>query len=224
MHGAGLRPILVPVVAALLGWASSGPAQGITRAVRILGQGAHSPAGDAEPAKPPVSPPASPRLTNHVGLSLILSPSSEPPLGSKLTFEVSARKKGYILLFDVDANGKLTQIYPNFFSMAKGEGGGVGESNQISAMAPVAIPGPNATGYEFVASPPTGVGMTLAIFSETPLEMIDLPDVPSDLVGKAEEATFVQQAADGLQIVSPDARDGFQKPNFSYAAQYYVIQ
>jgi hypothetical protein len=66
--------------------------------------------------------------------------------------------------------------------------------------------------------------MMLAIFSETPVEMVDLPDVPADLVGKPAAAEYLRQAADGLKIVAADSGGGFESPKFSYAAQFYVVE
>jgi hypothetical protein len=198
-------------------------AEVLTRAVRIIGP--QQPG--AEPARPDSGPgqqaPESPPLANKADLRLTIAPSANARVGAKMSYRVSAKSSGYLILLDVDAQGKVIQIFPNFLSLAKNDGKPT-ETNRISPNAPVVIPAPGSTTYEFVATPPLGIGMTLAIFSETPLEMVDLPDVPADMAGKPAAAEFLRQAADGLKIVASDASAGFQSPKFSYAAQFYVIE
>jgi hypothetical protein len=208
--------------------ASNGVAQdaGLTRSVRVIGPElkpeAQPQAAPAPPSAAPVRLPASPRLTNDVDLTLEILPA-EAALGTKMSFRVSARKKGYLILVDVDAQGKLTQIFPNVLTLARAEGQSP-ETNEIVAGKPVILPKPGSEIYEFVAAEPVGIGMTMAIFSETPLEIVDLPDVPADLAGKAEAARFIRDAASGLRVVAADATSGFQEPKLSFDARFYLIR
>lgn len=209
-------------VAAMALFVGLAHAEELTRAVRVIGPDGGASSGEAK-RKPPTKAPDAPRLTNSVDLNLEILPGAEAPVGTKMSFRVSAKKKGYVILVDVDADGKLTQIFPNFLTLAMADGRSV-ETNQIPPGKPVVIPQAGSKIYEFVASPPAGVGMTLAIFSETPLEMVDLPDVPPELAGKPEEAQFVRDAANSLKLAPVDASAGFQEPKFSYAAQFYVVR
>lgn len=166
--------------------------------------------------------PLSPRLANDAQLTLTISPSADDRIGDKLAFRVSAKKNGYLLLIDMDAEGHVTQIFPNFLSVASGAA--EADGNRLAANAPVLIPAEGSKLYEFVASAPPGVGMAFAIFSEAPIQMVDLPDAPPELAGKPEAAEFLRMEADALQIVSPDPGGGFQRPHFSYVAQFYRIR
>jgi hypothetical protein len=195
---------------------------GLTRAVRVITPepGARE---EGKPEGPVPTPPEQPRLANSAGLTLEILPGAAASIGTRMSFRVGARKKGYVILVDVAADGKLTQIFPNVLSLAKTDGRG-SETNEIPAGRQVNIPAQGSKTYEFVASPPRGVGLAMAIFSETPLELVDLPDVPADLAGKTGEAEFVRDAANGLKILATDQAAGFQDPSFSFEARYYVIR
>ena len=198
-------------------------AEGLTRAVRIIGPDAKPQSGGAPVTTAPAQLPNSPHLTNNADLKLEILPGVDALVGTKMSFRVGAKKKGYLILVDVDADGKLTQIFPNFQSLALAGGHDL-EGNQLSAGKQVTIPQEGSRTYEFVAAPPRGVGMTMAIFSETPLEIVDLPDVPADLAGKAEAARFIRDAASGLRVVAADATSGFQEPKLSFDARFYLIR
>lgn len=202
----------------------SAPAHAVAdagRVARIIGP-RPAPA-ESQPSLPtPAEPPAAPALTNDAGLTLDMSPSPRIPLGARLTFKVGARKKGYVLLVDVDSSGRLTQIFPNFLSAAKTQGRSA-PVNEVAKGA-LAIPPPNAKEYEFVAAPPIGVGMVVAIFSETRLDVIDLPDVPAALVGQPDAATFIGDAARALRIMPTENDREFREPKFSFVAKFYVIR
>jgi hypothetical protein len=215
---------LAAICLATLAAQETSPAQEATRGVHLSGpkspdNAPHGAAVEGESRELP----AIPQLNNPAQVSLTISPGSNTHIGDKLSFRVSAKKKGSFILVDVDAEGRVTQIFPNFLSLAS-EQGQVAESNKLVVNAPVLVPAEGSKLYEFVASPPGGVGMTLAIFSEAPIEMVDLPDVPAEMVGRAEAAEFLCKAADGLQIVSADPAAGFQPAKFSYAAQFYRVR
>jgi Domain of unknown function (DUF4384) len=195
---------------------------GLTRAVRVIAPEPRGPDG-GQPEGPVPTPPEQPRLANKVGLTLDILPGAAASIGTRMSFRVGARKKGYVILVDVAADGKLTQIFPNVLSLAKTDGRSP-ETNEIPAGRQINIPAEGSKIYEFVAAPPKGVGLAMAIFSETPLELVDLPDVPADLAGKSGEAEFVRDAANGLKILATDQTGGFQDPSFSFEARYYVFR
>src|SRR5262249_40221950 len=120
------------------------------------------------------------RIVNSAELVVEILPGAEIPVGTKVSFRISSKKPGYLLLIDVDATGKLTQIYPNPMSVVSARGGRE-KSNQVRPGKPIVIPNPSDTyaGYEFVASPPRGIATIVALLSARPVQIIDLPDVPS---------------------------------------------
>ncbi|XUJ35136.1 DUF4384 domain-containing protein [Bradyrhizobium japonicum] len=50
--------------------------------------------------------------TNTASVSLQIRPSETVNVGGKVSFGVTARKTGYLILVDVDAEGRMSQIFP----------------------------------------------------------------------------------------------------------------
>ena len=50
--------------------------------------------------------------TNTASVSLQILPSQTVNVGGKVSFGVTARKTGYLILVDVDAEGRMSQIFP----------------------------------------------------------------------------------------------------------------
>ena len=57
------------------------------------------------------------KIPNAAGLSMQILPGRDIVAGSQVSFQISSKKAGYLILVDVDATGKLVQIYPNPMSL-----------------------------------------------------------------------------------------------------------
>src|SRR5258708_22029252 len=53
------------------------------------------------------------KVENAAGVSVDLLPKLEVSVGSKIGFRIATKKTGYLILLDVDASGRLTQIFPH---------------------------------------------------------------------------------------------------------------
>jgi len=163
------------------------------------------------------------KAENTAGLDLAILPDIELASGSKVTFRIATKKPGYLVLVDVDAAGKLTQIYPNRHSLQTRESR---ESlNLIKPGRPITIPQRDDpfAGFEFVASPPAGVAMIVAILSDRPVHLIDLPDIAPPQTG---QAAFDQlfEVARQLRIGREDQPGTLQEPKWSFDAKLYVVR
>ena len=146
------------------------------------------------------------KLANPAEVAVEILPGPNIVLGSKVSFRVTAKKAGYLILIDVDAAGKLSQIYPNPMSLAANadrDGG-----NLIRPGSPFQLPNPDdrQSRFEFIALPPSGTAMLVALLSDRPVQMIDLPDVPSGLAGSVAAAELLSKAASALRL--PDPKGG----------------
>ena len=171
--------------------------------------------------------PAAPGATsapNPAGLTIEILPGPEVEVGGRVWFRVSAKKQGYLVLVDIDATGKLTQIYPNLQSLRMPLGSSE-ESNRLKPGKPVTIPDPASpiANFEFVAEAPAGPGMVVALMSDKPVQLVDLPEVPREALGTPAAAEFVYQAAQSLRIA---AEENYRlvDPKWSLAAQFYTIK
>jgi hypothetical protein len=230
------------VAASLLGMAPLVQAQGQgqgdnttqsednTRAVRIIeGTGSSTPTPPVAPAV--TAPPMgnidirqiSIKGDNAAGLDLAILPDVELATGSRVTLRIATKKQGYLVLVDIDPAGKLTQIFPNRHSLQTQEAREA--LNLIKPGQAVTIPNRDNpfAGFEFVAAPPTGVAMIVAILSDRPVHLIDLPDVAPPQTG---QAAFDQLAdvARQLRISRADDPGTLQEPKWSFDAKLYVVK
>jgi hypothetical protein len=195
---------------------------------------------NASPAPPPAAQPAPPahpltaaeleelsksvKVANPAELALAILPGPAIAVGARVSFRITTKKPGYLILVDIDPTGKLSQIYPNPMSLATRSDRD--SANLIRPGTPVQLPNPNerATGFEFIASPPLGTAMVVALLSDRPVQMIDLPDVPSGLLGSAAAADHLSKAAGQLRIANPKDNGAPVEPHWSLDAKFYAIR
>ena len=200
------------------------------RAVRIIDEApASTPPGQqpvqpAPPMKPPVLTEADQRADNPAGIKIEIAPGEEVQVGATMAVRITTDKPGYLVVVDVDSSGKLTQIFPNTISLADPRGAAE-NANLLARGKPRLIPDPkDKLNFQFVAAPPLGVGMVVAILSDKPVQMIDLPDVPASMAGQLPALEYVRETTRNLKILP--SRDGgqIQDAKWSFATKFYVIK
>lgn len=199
----------------------------VDRSVRVIEEAAPI----AQPAVPQASTPlpndADPdaKTNNSAGVSVDVLPRRDVQVGERMAFRVSAKQTGFLVLVDVDSEGKLAQVYPNMLTFS-GSKGVDADANFLAAKDSVTVPDTETkANFEFVASPPIGVGMIVAILSDKPLQIVDLPDVPAALAGQSGAADFVRENARSLKVVSAEEGGGqIKEPKWSIATAFYRIR
>src|SRR5262249_22491158 len=134
------------------------------------GSGGSEPiAGLPTPTVPAVRPPIVPlpnpggfNISNSAEVMIEIVPGQDLTVGSRVSFRISTKRAGYLILVDVDPNGKLTQIYPNPMSLMT-MGGNRQNANYVRPGKPVQVPNSSDpyAGFEFIASPPYGNGLVV---------------------------------------------------------------
>ena len=178
-------------------------------------------APDGLPDVPRKPGPAPIKIANSAELSVEMTPGGTVSIGSRVSFRITSKKAGYVVLFDVDATGKLRQIYPNFVSPARPRS----DANAIKSGVPLLIPSAADAlgGVVYVVSPPVGNAMVIAIWSEQAVQVLDLPDVPVEVTGQNEALDYLTKRANELRI--PDTRSGrLREANWSFDAKFYAIR
>jgi hypothetical protein len=160
---------------------------------------------------------------NSAELSIEMLPGQTVSIGSTVSFKVSSKKPGYLVLLDVDATGHVSQIYPNTASLARTSRT---NANYVKAgsVFTVPLPGdPYAGGVRFVVSPPNGHAMIVGVLSASPVQILDLPDVPAELIDKPSQVlSFLSKKTAELRI--PDDGNQMHNAKWSIDARPYVIQ
>jgi hypothetical protein len=162
------------------------------------------------------------KVENPAGVSVDLIPKLEVPAGSKIGFRIAAKRAGYLILLDVDASGRLTQIFPDPTAATRGLREAI---NLIKPGRPLTIPqrGTPYAAFEFVADPPAGVAMVVALLSDKPVQVVDLPDTPPPAFAPADTLKYVRDQARTLKVANPDGRP-LAQPNWSIDGKLYLIK
>ncbi len=161
------------------------------------------------------------KVANPLGVVLDILPGADITVGSQVSFRISTKKEGYLILVDVDASGKLTQIYPNPAS----RGALRQNSNYVRPGRAVQIPNPTDVfaGFEFRAAEPVGTAMVVAILSDRPVQTIDLPDIPPSMTGRTDALAFLTKFASDLRIPG-EGGSRMQLARWSFDAKFYAIR
>ena len=164
-------------------------------------------------------------IPNAARLSMKILPGPEIAAGSQVSFSVSSKKEGYLILIDVDATGKLAQIFPNPMSLMA-PGTVREQSNFLRPGRVLQIPDPANpySGFEFIASPPTGTAMLVALLSDRPVQLVDLPDVPAPLLGSASTVDYLIKVANELRIPNAAGNGRLDDVHWSFGVKFYTIR
>jgi hypothetical protein len=195
------------------------------RSVTILPEPQGAPQSTPAPSVPPMSLEllnSTLKVENTAGVAVDLIPKLEVFAGSKVGFRVSTKKSGYLILLDIGASGKLTQIFPNPTAVTRGVSDLL---NLIKPGRPLTIPqlGTSYAGVEFVAQPPTGMAMAVALLSDKPVQVVDLPDTPPPGLGPSDALKYVRDQARALRVPSSDGGQ-LEQPNWSIDGKLYLIK
>lgn len=160
--------------------------------------------------------------TNAASVSLEVLPSRTVNVGDRVSFGVTARKPGYLILVDVDVEGRMTQIFPTPELLAQSN---LRDINLVKPGVEFVVPTPAARqrGFEYVVAPPTGSAVMIAILSERRVQLLDLPDLPRKMQGQAEALSYLSAWTSELRV--PDAGSGkLVTNNWSFDVKSYSIK
>jgi len=162
------------------------------------------------------------KVENSAGVSVDLLPKLEVSVGSKIGFRIATKKTGYLILLDVDASGRLTQIFPNPTAATHGLRD---TANLIRPGRPLTLPqlGTPYRGANFVADLPAGIAMVVALLSDKPVQVVDLPDTPPPGFAPGDTLKYVRDQARTLKVPNPDG-GRLEQPNWSIDGKFYLIK
>ena len=180
-------------------------------------------AGGIAPSSPTVSNDLrTGKVANSAEVSVEMLPGQTVSVGSRVSFRVTSKKAGYLVLLDVDATGHLTQIYPNTASLVRAARP---NGNYIKPGRTLAIPlATDPSGrVEYVVSPPSGQAMVVAILSAQPVQILDLPDVPPEVKSQSDTLAYLAKWTSELRIPD-DTTSQLREAKWSFNAKSYIIQ
>ena len=153
--------------------------------------------------------------TSGGGIRLRMDPGPRIALGAALDIVVESDREGHLLVLDVDAAGRLVQIFPNRRSLASGV------SDRIEAGQRVALPGERAS-FRFRAEPPLGPGTLIAVVSSESVRLRSLAARHKDLSVVSHPESYLVELAEILREVSTESGDD-GRPGWTVAKLDYEI-
>ena len=159
---------------------------------------------------------------NSAGLTIDILPSPDLRIGSAISIRVGAKRSGYVMVLDIDAGGKLRQIFPNRATLAQ-PADSRKVANLLEGGKVMTVPESVDPRLHLVVGPPTGIAMIVAVLSEQSLQLLDLPDVPPELMGRVEALKYIVEAARTLRIEPREGKGRFIEPKLSFAAKFYRV-
>jgi hypothetical protein len=168
------------------------------------------------------TPAAQQRTAAVTNVSLEMIASRPVEVGSKVTFRITAKKPGYVLLVDIDATGKMTQIFPNPELLSQFDDT---DMNVIKPGDTLILPTAAAVarGFQYIIAPPSGAAAVIAILSEKRVQLLDLPDLPQRLETEADVVNYLTKWTNDLRI--PDNATGaLGANNWWFDVKSYAIK
>jgi hypothetical protein len=160
-------------------------------------------------------------IPNTASVSLQMTPGQSVSVGTRVSFRVTTRKPGYLLLVDIDPGGKMTQIFPSPEMVAQAP---EAATNFIKPGDELLIPNAAArkNGFEYVITAPAGDAAVVAILSDRRVQLLDLPDNAQTTQTGAEAAGLLAGWTRELRV--PDGDSGkLQASQWSFDVKSYSI-
>lgn len=204
------------LLAARCGAAEAGQPPSTHLAQAWIGQARPQPAMRlAQAATPQVA------LPNPAKVAVRLVPGASVEIGSKVSFEVTSGRRGYVLLVDIDPTGRMTQIFPNPELIERLGGSDI---NLIQAKGTLTIPSEEISkrGFNYLATEPTGAAAIVAILSQRKVQLIDLPDTVEN-GGPAASVSRLLRWINELRVADPDS-GRLLASEWSYDVKSYEIR
>lgn len=189
---------------------------------------AAAPVDAAPPSTEAVGPPpASPsdlstvKLTNPAEIAIDMLPGQTVSIGSRVSFRITSKRPGYLVLIDIDANGHLSQIYPTTASLVQTSkpNGNFMKAGTLTIPLATGQNGP----VEYVVTPPKGNAMVVAVLSAQPVQLLDLPDAPPGARSQSDVLAYLVERTSELRIPD-DATSRLRENRWSFNAKPYSIQ
>ena len=188
--------------------------------------------GVPEPVSPKPNPPSMPptalqalRTDNPAGLHLEILPGADLGVGTDVAFHVQTAKAGYLILIDVSADNRATQIYPNVLSLAR-QLKKPANANLIKPGMTAVVPDPRnpLAQFTFRTEPPLGQGIIVAVLSEEPVQLVDLPELPAAPSSPQDAVDTLSRSIKSLMVARPDQPGAFATAAWSLSAVSYSIR
>ena len=163
-----------------------------------------------------ISPTDSTGILSDDRVRLGMKPGTKVRVGTELEIVIDSDRDGYLVLLDIDADGRLVQIFPNEPSLK------AGITQQIRAGQPITIPG-NSAGFRYRATPPVGHGILIAaLFAENP-QVTNLVSRYKDLSIVPHSEAYLVELGEALRSNAARQAEGNQQGWLMGKIEYEIV-
>ncbi len=137
------------------------------------------------------------QFTNDAGVAVSFAQGPSLAIGQPVNVQVSTNQGGYLYVVDVLADGKVTQLYPNEYSLAGRTAAARAPEpsmpKPIQNGARLVIPNPRNPyeGFAYKIDGPPGAGKLVAVLSERPLNDVQTPTAPRTFSTRRDALSYL---------------------------------
>lgn len=188
-------------------------------------------APEERPSAKPDELAPNPAFDNSAGVTIKFDKGDHVPVGELVSYRVTTRRAGYLVILDATPDGKLTQVFPNARSLAA-PGGDKLANARVSPERPLLVPNyANAyRGFDVRVTGQRGKGAMVAILSDEPLTSLELPEAPKAFASITEALAAIAQLRKELltrNLTIEGVASGSRaqtKPNWSFDMHEYTVE
>jgi secreted trypsin-like serine protease len=140
------------------------------------------------------------QFDNSAGLAIAFDKGDVVSVGNRVSYSVTAKKPGYLMIFDQTPDGKLTQIFPNDHALRTPTGASP-EAARLKPGQPMLIPDYRNSfrGFDVVVEEPRGKGVMVAVLSDEPLTGVEVPSLPKTFATRKAAVTALGKVRNSLR-------------------------
>jgi secreted trypsin-like serine protease len=174
------------------------------------------------PNAPDEGPRSIPQLDNVAGVAVAFDEGDDVKVGDRVSYRITTRKPGYLMIFDAAPDGRLSQIFPNARSIRSPTGSPL-DAARLQPEQPLLIPDYRNPyrGFDVRIAGPRGKGLIVAVLSDAPVRSLDVPEAPMTFASPEEAIAAIARLGGELthRLGSPA-----QRPQWSVDVHEYRIQ
>jgi secreted trypsin-like serine protease len=174
------------------------------------------------PNAPDNRPSPTPQFDNVAGVTVAFDKGDDVKVGDRVSYRVTTRKPGYLIILDVAPDGKLTQIFPNARSIQSPTGSPL-DAARLRPELPLLIPDYRNPyrGFDVRIAGPRGKGLIVAVLSDAPVRSLDVPEAPMTFASAEEAIAAIARLSE--ELTHGLGSSSAQRPKWSVDIHDYTI-
>jgi secreted trypsin-like serine protease len=154
--------------------------------------------------------------TTPAKISIKILPGADIAIGQAVRFSITSDRNGQLVVFDINPQGQVTQLFPNKIAEQNGK------SNKVKRGSKITIPD-QYYGFEFQASGPAGKGAVYAVIAEPGVKLDQIVQQSKDLNPVTDAGSYLDALGQSLHALVQDGTSE-RAADWSAAKAEYTIR